>query len=151
MNIALLFDADGSKYDGNYYHAARRMVFATGIIQASQRHMILSVGDVIWERGKRSPEQQLAIRDAVLFDHDWGLLHEGRLRDTFGRSVVFTMVFENMTRSIAERLHAALSDDTRYLGLKQVSYEFGPHLVAFRTYVGEVWQADISSTSSSAI
>lgn len=140
MNAVFLFDADGDKYDGNYYYAVRELIFRTDIVQASGRHMKMSVGDVLWRRGGGDALQRQAAVTAVYFLPDAPFIHEERLISTFGRSEVFAVVFENMTQAIALQLHEALTPEERYLGFKEAVLEFGPHLAAYRLHVGTVYR-----------
>lgn len=140
MHVAFLFDADGDVWEGNYYWAIREQIFKTDILQASGRHMKMSVGDVLWDRGGRDFDHRRAIRHAVFFKPEAEYIHVSRLRSTFGRSEVFAVVFENMTAGIAKDLHAALTPDDRYLGFKTVALEFGPHLVCYRQLVGTMYR-----------
>ena len=140
MNAVFLFDAEGKRYEGNYYYAARELIFRTGIPQASGRHMKMSVGDVLWDRVGPDLEHRRAVREAVYFVPEAPLIHEARLRSTFGRSEVFAVVFENMTEATAEALHRALTPDERYLGFKKAVFEFGPHLAAYRVFVSTVYR-----------
>jgi hypothetical protein len=71
--------------------------------------------------------------DRVYFTHTWARLHEARLRATFSHSTVYTLLFENMTRDIANKLHDALTSDEGYLGLQAVDYAYNPHLVMYRS------------------
>jgi hypothetical protein len=130
LNIALLFDAFAYKDAGNYWWATRDLVFSTRIIQASGRHMRLSIGDVIvgFHRG----DDPARIYEAAFLRSEWKLLHEERLQTAFSRSVIFGMLFENMPRAVAEELHKALSPDTGYLGAVAVSFDYGPHLSLYR-------------------
>ncbi|MDI1328329.1 MAG: hypothetical protein PSV23_16175 [Brevundimonas sp.] len=136
MHAAFLFDTDDDKYEGNYYWAVRDLIFKTGIIQASGRHMKMSVGDVAWHVGGRDPSRRMAALEAVYFQPEAAFIYEDRLRGTFGKAEVFAVVFENMTREIALELHRALTPDKRYLGFKEAVLEFGPHLVVYRNLVG---------------
>jgi flagellar biosynthesis regulator FlaF len=128
MNIALLFNADDPKFGCSYGEPIKDVVFKTGILQASNRHMKVSVGDVL-TYGHANYDQLV---ERVYFYPAWSLLHEERLRATFRRATVTAVVFENMTQAVAEQLHAALSADTSYLGLQSVDYTFGPHLALYR-------------------
>lgn len=136
MHAVFLFDTDDDKYNGNYWWAVRDLIFRTGIVQASGRHMKASIGDVLWNRGGRDRERQLAILDAVYFKPDATHIHQDRLVDTFGRAEVFAVVFENMTKATALELHNALTSDERYLGMKEARFEIGPHLVVYRNLLG---------------
>lgn len=128
MIIAFLFNWRAYPEEGNYWHAIRDAVFATGIIQRSGRHMKLSIGDVLvgLERGQNPQALFLAA-----FAHSkWALLHEDRLLDGFPTD--FGMVFENMPTELASALHSALEDHGGYLGAISVHFEFPPHLALYR-------------------
>jgi hypothetical protein len=132
MNIALLFNSDHPKYDGNYGDPIRRTVFGLGIIQASRSHMKVSVGDVsIYGRGKTWADCD-AHTERTYFAGTWTLILESRLRATFRKTTVYALIFENMTKEIADTLHEALAADDAYLGLIEVDYTYAPHLVLFR-------------------
>src|SRR6267142_2147654 len=109
MNIALLFDSTLPEYGGSYKWPINNKVFSTGIIQESGRHMKIWLGDVtIYSHAKTSAHYH-ELCDRVYFAHTWGRLHEARLRATFWHSTVYTLVFENMTRNIANKLHDTLT------------------------------------------
>jgi hypothetical protein len=130
MNIALLFDSTLPEYSGFYKWPINNKVFSTGIIQASGRHMKIWIGDVLTYSHESTYRHELCER--VYFAHTWGRLHEARLRATFWCSTVYTLVFENMTRSIANKLHDTLTSDNGYLGLHAVDYAYNPHLAMYR-------------------
>lgn len=130
MRIALLFDALGYEDHWNYWWATRELVFSSGIIQASSRHMHLSIGDV--HVGFERDDDPEAIYNALFLHNQWRQLHGERLQRTFASSVVFAMVFENMPRDLAEKLNAALNPEPGYLGAVEVNFEFGPHLTRYR-------------------
>ncbi len=125
--VALLFDAFGYRTSGNYWYAARERVFSAGLVQASGRHMRLSVGDAFVD----------GVEPGIVFQEvyqatPWRRLHETRLRSVLEQSIVFAMVFENMPVALAEALHERLSADSGYLGAMALAFEYGPHLALFR-------------------
>jgi hypothetical protein len=128
MIIALLFDWRAYKQSDNYWHKIRKAVFATDIIQRSDRHMKLSIGDVIvgLERGQNAE----ALFHAAFNNSDWSLLHEERVQNGF--PTVFGMVFDNMPRELAAELHEALFDHRGYIGALSIHLEFAPHLALYR-------------------
>lgn len=141
MHAAFLFDTEDEKYDGhNYWWTVRTMIFATGIVQASGRHMKLSVGDVLWDRGRSDIERRSAICDVVFLRPDATYIHLDRLVDTLSRAMVFAVVFENMTEAIALELHRALTPDERYLGFKEVHLDLGSHLVVYRQSLSTIYR-----------
>jgi len=133
MNIALLFDCKSPEYGAFYKWPINNKVFSTGIIQASGRHMKVWIGDVAIYMHASSLAHYHELCDRVYFTHTWARLHETRLRATFWCSTVYTLLFENMTRDIANKLHDALTFDKGYLGLQAVDYAYNPHLVVYRS------------------
>lgn len=128
MIIALLFDWRAYKQSDNYWHKIRKAVFATDIIQNSDRHMKLSIGDVIV--GIKNGQNPEALFNAAFNNSDWSLLHEERVQNGF--PTVFGMVFDNMPRGLAEDLHEALFNHRGYIGALSVHLEFAPHLALYR-------------------
>lgn len=130
MIVALLFNAFGYDEHWNYWWATRDLVFSKGLIQASDRHMQLSIGDV--HTGFNRGDDPIRIFDVLFLQEGWREIHEDRLLSAFQRAVVFAMVFENMPQSLAEALHEAMTPEPGYLGAVQVKFEFGPHLARYR-------------------
>ncbi len=99
---------------------------AVGVIQKSDRHMKISVGDVLTYG--RPPE--LLYR--TYFSHTMNNYIGERLHSTFNRATVYALIFENVTLSIAHELHEGLTNDEAYIGYTEVDYSYGPHLALFR-------------------
>ena len=139
MDVAFLFNSDYPAYKkgANYIWPARRLIFRSGILQASSRHMKMGYGDVII---KGDHSERARIRELVFFDHRWSMIHESRLRAVFDRAVIFAIVFQNMTKSIAVQLHKRLSRSGGYLGMKGVDFSYPPHLVVFRNFIGSQYR-----------
>jgi hypothetical protein len=145
MNVAFLFNSDDPKYGGSYGHPARNTVFGLGILQASDRHMKVAVGDVlIFGKAKTSAEYD-ALTDRVYFAGTWSELLLDRLRATFRKATVYALTFENITRQIALDLHEALKPDESYLGLLEVDLAYGPHLALFRNSMIELYRVEGTS------
>ncbi|WP_332768708.1 hypothetical protein [Phenylobacterium sp.] len=130
MNIALLFNWRAYDDASNYWWATRELVFASGIIQRSGRHMKMSVGDVLVGH-ERGLDPDLVYKAAVL-SSEWRRVHEDRLTKAFLPPTLFAMVFENMPRALAAELHEVLTLSPGYLGAVSVHFEFGPHLALYR-------------------
>ena len=128
MIISLLFNWRAYPQDLNYWHEIRDVVFGTGIVQRSGRHMKLSIGDVIV--GLRAGQDADALFHAAFANSEWMLVDEGRLIEGF--PTIFGMVFENMPLALATELHEALLAHKGYLGAVSVHLEFGPHLTLYR-------------------
>lgn len=132
MNIALLFNADAPKYGYSYGDPVRSTIFSLGILQASKRHMKVSVGDItIYSHAKSWPHYD-DLTERVYRAGTWSMLLDGRLRATFRQATVYAVTFENMPKGLAAELHAALEPDDAYLGLMEVDYTYGPHLALMR-------------------
>jgi len=118
MNIALLFNCAVPEYNGIYRLPIHNKVLKPGIIQASGRHMKVWTGDVSTYSHSREHSNELC--EHVYFAHTWARLHQARLRATFWDATVYALVFENMTKEIANNLHETLTPDHSYLGLQAV-------------------------------
>jgi hypothetical protein len=135
MNIALLFNSDAPKYGYSYGDPIRKTVFGLGILQASKRHMKVSVGDVLIYSHSKTWDHYDELSERVYFADTWSMLLGDRLRATFRNATVYALRFENMTKEIAAELDAALAHDDSYLGLMEVDYTYGPHLALFRNSI----------------
>lgn len=127
--IAFLFDWSAYPDEVNYWETIREVVFKTGIIQKSDRHMKLVIGDVLVgvERG----QDAAALYQAAFHNSSFRLVDEERLLSGFPH--VFGMVFENMPRTLAAELDSALLLHEGYLGALSVHLEFRPHLALYRS------------------
>lgn len=143
MNIALLFNAFSYPQKGNYWEAIRDLVFSTNIIQSTNRHMRLSVGDV--HVGFRRGDDPEVIFHNVFLESKWRLVHESRLDAAFERAVIFAMLFENMPIEVAKKIHHAISFDPGYLGVMAVSFEYPPHLARYRNSLPTMYRLKGSS------
>ena len=111
MNVAFLFNSDDPKYNGFYGDPIRNTVFGLGILQASNRHMKVSVGDVLIYGNAKTWAEYDALTERVYFADTWSEFLLDRLRATFRKATVYALTFENMTRKIALALHEALKPD----------------------------------------
>lgn len=145
MNIALLFNSDEPKFNGCYGDPIRKIVFGLGILQASQRHMKVSAGDVTIYSHSGTWGHYDQLTERVYFGGSWSLFHERRLRETFRKATVYALIFENMTQEIARQLHEALDCEESYLGLMEVDYTYGPHLGLLRNSMITLYRIEGSS------
>ncbi len=132
MIIATLFNSDAPKYHGYYGHPILSTILRTGVIQASQRHMKISVGDVLTYSHSKNWQEHDELADRAYFKSSWHLLFEKKLRATFRTATVYSVVFENMPEALAREMHRALLSDDSYLGMLAIDYTYAPHLVLFR-------------------
>jgi hypothetical protein len=145
MNAALLFNSDDAKFGGSYGDPIRDFVFGLGLIQASGRHMKISVGDVLTYGKYRNQEQFESLMVKVYSSGTRALYHEDRLGDVLGVGTVYALTFENMTVNLAQDLHVALSEDSSYLGVLEVNYAHGPHLALFRNSMIPLYRVEGST------
>lgn len=110
MHLALLFNSDHPAYRSNYDRATVRCVLRTGIIQNSYRHMKLGSGDVLIPNGTRS--QRDAMREAIYFEHGWGLRHAERLRAVQAARQPYAPFLPEMQRFLKDMLKRSPSTDS---------------------------------------
>lgn len=128
MIIALLFNWKAYPAEKNYWDVIRKLVFKTGIIQKSGRHMKLAIGDVLV--GIEQGQDARKLYQAAFLNSEFRLVEENRLINGF--PTVFAMVFENMPRMLAAELDSAIRNHKAYLGAISVHLEFPPHLALYR-------------------
>lgn len=134
MNAVFLFDSGWFGRDINYATAANSLLFKTGVVQASGRHMKMGIGDVgTWGTKLHNPD---VLDKRVYSSSTWERLLRQKLNATYERSTVYAAVFHNMTIEIAERLHRAIAEEPPYLGALEADFAYGPHLVLFRNHIG---------------
>lgn len=134
MNVVFLFDSGWFGRSVNYATAANSLLFKTGVVQASRRHMKMGMGDVgTWGTKLHKPD---VLDQQVYLSPTWERLFRKKLEATYNRSTVYAAVFHNMTLEIAEQLHSAVAEQPPYLGALEVDFSHGPHLVLFRNYIG---------------
>jgi hypothetical protein len=92
MNIALLFNSDAPKYQGSYGDPINRAVFGAGILQASGRHVKVSLGDVLIYSNSKNRAHYDELCERTYFNSHWARLHETRLRETFRKATVYALV-----------------------------------------------------------
>jgi hypothetical protein len=66
MNVAFLFNSDDPKYGGIYGDPIRNTVFGLGIVQASNRHMKVAVGDVLIYGKRRHGQNTMPLRSGYI-------------------------------------------------------------------------------------
>lgn len=129
MNAVFLFDSGWFGRSVNYATAANSLLFKTGVVQDSRRHMKMGMSDVgTWGTKLHKPD---VLDQQVYPSPTWERLFRKKLEATYNRSTVYAAVFHNMTLEIAEQLHGALAEQPPYLGALEVDFAHGPHLVLF--------------------
>jgi hypothetical protein len=144
MNVAFLFNSDDPKYRGYYGYPINRKVLSTGVLQASDRRMRCSIGDVTTfvqvaqRKHNRSYADLAELEMRVYQPSDWDRLILKRLERTIARATVYCWVIQNIGERTAELLHKALKSDRSYLGAMSVNFSNPLHLVFFRNTLIEL-------------
>lgn len=132
MDAAFLFNANEFKRHGNYAVAANTLLFRSGILQQSGRHMKMGRGDVIVDSARHFK--------AAFRQTGWYCINDWKLNKTFGEATVYAIVLQNVTLPIADALHKSLVRRKSYIGAMELDFSYGPHLVYFRTYIGSQYR-----------
>jgi hypothetical protein len=139
MEVAFLFDCQA--LDGMYGYAVTRLILETGVLQASERHMRVSRGEILTANIARSTGQPLVdVCKHVYTPRELDLLILGRT-DTFFRCArVWCWRFQNATDEIARRMHEELLASPAYRGAMDVDFSDPFHLRCFRNSLPEVYR-----------
>lgn len=129
MIIAILFDA---RSEGFYGPRIRDLIFRTGVMQTANRVLKIWRGDVLVDSYAKTRTDYDKIADATYFPGTWSTIHTERLRATYFKSIIWSWVIQNATKSLAQQLDAVLRQDPAYLGLLEIDFSLPSHLVLFR-------------------
>lgn len=132
MIVAFLFNSDDPRFDGYYGPPIRNLVFATGVLQASDRHLKLAQGDILLFSFAKTTAHYRELAEATYFAGTWSTVEADKIRSTYLSQTVCVWLVQNMTRTIAERLDKALLSDDAYLGVMEVDYTLPSHWLMFR-------------------
>jgi hypothetical protein len=142
LNIAFLFNSDHESLGGWYGHTVMEKLLGTQVLQAAERHMRISVGDVLtYSAAARSKTPTMGylveLCRAVYRPTHFERLNYKPLEDTHGKATVYCWLFQNMTAAIGEALHSKLLPDPAYLGAMDVVFSEPLHLSFFRNSLCE--------------
>lgn len=142
MNIAFLFNSDHESLGGWYGYSVMEKILETEVLQAAERHMRISVGDILtYGAAARSKTPTLGylveLCRALYRPTNFDKLHCARLEGTHGNATVYCWLFQNMTSEIGEVLHSELAADPAYLGAMDVVFSKPLHLALFRNSLCE--------------
>lgn len=142
LNIAFLFNSDHKSLDGWYGYKVMKKILGTMVLQETQRHMRISIGDILTYGAaaqSRTPtiEYWVQLNRAVYRPARFNRLIDKRLEASHGNATVYCWLFQNMTASIAESLHSKLSSAPYYLGAMDVVFSEPLHLRFFRNSLCE--------------
>src|SRR2546421_7679249 len=124
MNAAFLFNSDDPKYGGAYGWGVRDAILSLGILQESNRHIKVSVGDVLIFSHAKTQDEYISLAEKTYFWHPWKRLFVDKIRDTYLRATIYAWVIQNITAEIAEGLHRFLTNDSSYLGAHAVEFAY---------------------------
>lgn len=121
MNVAFLFDSQHPTLSGVYGYTVMRMILGTGVLQASNRHMRISRGEVLTSStallGESPTSQRLVeVRKKVYAPRELDLLLRDRSTTPFGHGKVWCWLFQNMTASLARKHARFARGQPRVLG-----------------------------------
>src|SRR5579884_3472772 len=145
MNATFLFNSDHPSLGGCYGLCVMDRILSTGVLQQANRHMRVSIGDILIYDAAVNDETLTssfltrlchAVYRPKSFDH---LIYD-RLGATHGKATVFCWLFQNMTAPIAERLHIRLASHAAYLGTMDVDFSESLHLRFFRNSLCEEYR-----------
>lgn len=132
MRIAVLFDSGHRQYGNSYGSAIRDRILSTSVIQNSDCHVKVKIGDVVIFSKAKSETDYEQIAEYTYFSHPWQQLLSTKLRETYLKSTVFAWVIQNIDETTANQLHANLLTDDAYLGMHGVDLTNPAHLIFYR-------------------
>lgn len=132
MIIAVLFNSDHHKYGGYYGPPIRDMILGSHVLQNSNRHLKVAIGDVLILAHSHNHNQYARLAESTFFSHPWMLLKEDQLRATYSKATIYAWLIQNTTDTIAIELDNALRGDDAYLGMHGVDYSIPSHLALYR-------------------
>lgn len=127
MKVAFLFNSDAPQFNGYYGFPIKKMILGTGVLQETDRNMIIALGDVLTYGRVKSLEQL----QSVYLPRSWDRRKIEAIEGTHNRATVYCWVFQNITEGLAERLHIKLYNEEAYLGAIDLNYAYLPHFAFF--------------------
>lgn len=130
MEIAFLFNSDAKEFGGYYGHPIQKKILDTGVLQKANRHMRVSVGDLLLMdtlRRGTSPEDILN----TLLSTGFHRLKTEEISSLLNKATIYVWLVQNITETVASELGDALWKDETFLGFHQVDFTHPPH---FRFY-----------------
>jgi len=140
MIIAVLFNSDDTKYHGIYGDSIRTTILSSNVLQESNRHMKIAIGDVLIYSHSKTKEMYKELAERTFFEHPWQRLLKDKLMGTYLNATVFAWVIQNITEEIAEKLHLRLITDSAYLGMHVVDYSYPVHLFFYRNLMIDLYR-----------
>ena len=139
MNVAFLFNSNHPSLGGYYGPPVMDLILSAGVLQNLNRHMRVSVGDILTYGAvpsRRLEELCRSVYQPVTF----GRLKRASLEAVFTTATVYCWLFQNMTEKAAQELHDRLSKKDSYLGAMDVDFANPLHLALFRNSLVEAYR-----------
>lgn len=140
MIKAFLFNSDDPRFSGDYGSPIRNLIFSSGILQKSQRHMKVLVGDVLAYSNSRTHAEYIDLSERIYFAYPAPMLLTKKLRATYPKATVFAWVIQNIDTKTSRQLHSFLVKDDAYLGLHSVDFSYPFHLFFYRNFMIELYR-----------
>lgn len=140
MIAAFLFNSDDPKLGSGYGWSIRDLILSTEVLQKSNRHMKVLLGDVLAYSHSKTREEYITLSENIYFHHTWKKLQAQKLRKTYPSATIFAWVIQNVTTEIAEGLDAVLLEHSSYLGVHGVDFKDPLHLIFYRNFMSEVYR-----------
>lgn len=152
MNIAFLFNSDHESLGAMYGLSIMKKIMETGVLQKANRHMRVSIGDVLtYPRVSASNDRSLlhllTLCQGLYRTTNFDNLLQDRLDDTHGKATVYCWMFQNMTSEIGLQLHLSLLSNPFYLGAMDTIFADEDHLDLFRNSLIEAYRLNGTSCS----
>lgn len=138
MTIAFIFDEDFRGFEGLSGYRIRDVIFASGILQNSGRHLKISIGSLIvapigFGNNKPVSRDEVIVRYARILSHPTkNELKKMLLAEAANRGALFSWVIQNIDSATCDRLHRMFKSSAGYLGYQEPDFAYGPHLAVYR-------------------
>ena len=137
MDVAFLFNSDHESYGGFYGYPILELILQQNILQNTDRHMKISVGDIVtFSIASRSKtptyEYFYKLNEKVYTPYQFNYLIQPKLEKVSREATIYCILFQNMTEHIAVSLHNQLTKNITYLGSMDIDYKNRFHLYFFK-------------------
>lgn len=140
MIIAVLFNSDHPSLGGYYGWPIKKELFSSCILQNSNRHLKIRIGDLLFYNGSSNLLEIKQFAEMTFFHFGTERLLVEKINHCLMNSTIFSWVIQNATNEIADALHESLLKFPSYLGIHTVNFSYTPHLVFYRNYIGEKYR-----------
>lgn len=140
MVIAILFNSDHPSL-GNYYGwTIKQQIFNSGILQNVNRHLKVGDGDLLFVNHAKSILELKEVAEKTFLFSKAKWLRKDKIDRCVCNSTIYAWVIQNVTVELTKQLNESLLDFPSYLGIHEVDFSYPPHLIFYRTYIGEKYR-----------